>query len=73
MGWTRQPGQAQGQEISIWTQVVSLADVYDALVSEPVYKAAYPHDQAVHIILDGECGEFNPDILKYFERMTEPI
>ena len=52
---------------------MSLVDVYDALVSEPVYKAAYPHDQAVHIILDGECGEFNPDILKYFERMTEPI
>lgn len=53
-----------GDEISIWAQVVSLADVYDALVSERVYKKAYSHDAAVHMICSGECGVFNPHLLQ---------
>ena len=45
-------------------QVVSLADVYDALVSKRVYKDAYPHDVALKMILEGKCGAFNPLLLK---------
>ena len=52
--------------IPIWAQVVSLADVYDALTSERVYKAAYTHAQAVSMILNGECGVFNPRLLNSF-------
>ena len=41
-----------------------MADVYDALTSERVYKKAIPHEEAVRMICDGECGTFNPLILK---------
>ena len=54
------PDGLKGDAIPISAQVVSLADVYDALTSERVYKAAVPHDEAIHMILDGKCGAFNP-------------
>lgn len=65
------PDGLKGNEIAIWSQVVALADVYDALVSERVYKAAYTHAQAVEMIVNGECGSFNPDVLTCF-REVEP-
>lgn len=65
------PDGLKGDEIAIWAQVVALADVYDALVSERVYKAAYTHDQAVEMIVGGECGSFNPAVLTCF-REVEP-
>ena len=54
------PDGLAGEDIPIAAQVVALADVYDALVSVRVYKAAYDHDTAVRMILNGECGKFNP-------------
>ncbi len=59
-----------GDEISIYAQIVSLADVYDALTSERVYKPAYPHKKAVQMILNGECGAFNPVLLDCFEKIN---
>ena len=53
-----------GEEIPISAQVVSLADAYDALISDRVYKKAYSHEQAVKMILNGECGAFNPVLLE---------
>ena len=50
-------------EIPISAQVVALADVYDALTSERVYKPAYSHQKAIDMILGGECGAFNPLLL----------
>lgn len=67
------PDGLKGDEIAIWSQVVALADVYDALVSERVYKAAYTHDQAVGMILNGECGSFNPDVLTCFQEVEPEI
>lgn len=66
------PDGLQGNEISIWAQVVSLADVYDALVSKRVYKEPYPREKAVDMILNGECGVFNPALLQAFIEM-EPV
>ncbi len=54
------PDGLVGDNIPIEAQIVSLADVYDALTSERVYKPAIPHEQAIQMILDGECGTFNP-------------
>lgn len=54
------PDGLKGDEIPIAAQVVSLADVYDALVSRRVYKEAFSHDKAMEMILNGECGQFNP-------------
>ena len=58
------PDGLKGDEIPISAQVVSLADVYDALVGERVYKKAYSHEKAVQMILIGECGAFNPILLE---------
>ena len=53
--------------------MVALADVYDALVSERVYKKAYPHDVAVKMILNGECGAFNPLLLECFKEAEKTL
>ena len=58
------PDGLKGDEIPISAQVVSVADVYDALVSDRVYKKAYPHEVAIQMILNGECGNFNPLLLE---------
>ena len=51
------PDGLKGEEIPIAAQVVSIADVYDALTSERVYKSAYTHEKAIEMILNGECDE----------------
>ena len=58
------PDGLKGDEIPISAQVVSLADVYDALTSERCYKAAFDHDTALNMIVNGECGAFNPLLLE---------
>lgn len=58
------PDGLKGEEIPISAQVVALADVYDALISDRVYKKAYTHEKAVEMILNGECGTFNPLLLE---------
>lgn len=67
------PDGLTGDEISIWAQVVSVADVYDALTSERVYKKAFSHDAAVRMIFNGECGAFNPKVLKAFKASMDKI
>lgn len=58
------PDGLRGDEIPISAQVVSVADVYDALASERVYKKAFPHEKAIEMIMNGECGSFNPLLLE---------
>ena len=58
------PDGLKGEEIPIAAQVVSVADVYDALTSERVYKKAFSHEKAMEMILAGECGTFNPLLLE---------
>lgn len=57
------PDGLTGDAIPISAQIVSLADVYDALTSKRVYKDAFAHEKAIQMILDGECGLFNPLLL----------
>ena len=65
------PDGLKGDEIPIWAQIVSLADVFDALVSARVYKSAYATDTAVQMIESGECGVFSPKILDCFDLSKE--
>lgn len=58
------PDKLAGDDIPISAQIVALADVYDALTSERCYKKAYSHETAIHMILDGQCGAFNPMLLE---------
>lgn len=65
------PDGLSGDDISIWSQVVSVADVYDALTSERVYKKAFSHETAMDMIFHGECGAFNPKVLKAFSAVMD--
>jgi putative two-component system response regulator len=67
------PDGLSGDDISIWAQVVSVADVYDALTAERVYKKAFSHEKAVQMIHDGECGTFSPKLLKAFDEVLDEI
>ena len=64
------PDGLKGEEIPICAQVVSIVDVYDALTSERCYKKAFDHDTAIKMILDGQCGQFNPILLKCLEELS---
>ena len=67
------PDGLKGKEIPISAQVVSLADVYDALVSDRVYKKAYSHEKAMEMILNGECGIFNPLLLECLVEIQDKV
>jgi len=67
------PDGLKGDEISIWSQVVSIADVYDALVSKRVYKDAYAPKKTLEMIFGGECGEFNPELLECFKNVCDTV
>ena len=67
------PDGLKGDQISIWAQIVSLADVYDALVSKRVYKAAFGFEEAMNMIREGQCGVFNPQLLEAFLEKEKDI
>lgn len=58
------PDGLKGDEITIWSQVVAVADVYDALTSPRVYKPAFSHEKAIDMIYNNECGVFGPHVLE---------
>ncbi|RHJ59526.1 diguanylate cyclase [Collinsella sp. AM09-41] len=67
------PDGLKGDDIPISAQVVSVADVYDALTSVRVYKDAIPHEEAIQMILDGKCGTFNPLLLDCLLEVQDQI
>ena len=67
------PDGLKGEEIPISAQVVSVADVYDALTSPRVYKPAHPHEKALSMILNGECGAFQPLLLECLVESSDII
>ena len=67
------PDQLRGDEISVWSQVVSIADVIDALTHERVYKSAIPFEAAMEMIYSGKCGAFNPDLLSALHKISGKI
>lgn len=67
------PEHLAGDEISVCAQIVSLADVYDALQSRRCYKEAYSNDRALEMIVTGQCGVFNPVLLEEFMRVEKAL
>lgn len=65
------PDGLKGEEIPISAQIVSVADVYDALVNERCYKAAFTTEEAYRMISGGECGTFSPKLMHCFELARE--
>lgn len=60
------PDNLEGDEIPLSAQLVSVADVYDALVSERVYKKPVDKKKAFEMILTGECGTFDKKLMTAF-------
>ena len=60
------PDGLKGEQIPLSAQIVSIADVYDALVNERVYKSAFSKEKAFQMIVTGECGVFSPKLLDCF-------
>lgn len=67
------PDGLKKEEITPWAQIVALADVYDALTSERVYKKAYSHKKALKMIINGECGMFNPSLMQDFIGLSDEV
>ena len=67
------PDGLRGDDIPIAAQVVSLADVYDALTSDRCYKKAFPHEVAIRMIVNGECGAFNPLLIRCLEEVADEL
>ncbi len=65
------PDGLKGDDIPIAAQIVSVADCFDALTTERVYKKAFTVDKAYEMILGGECGQFNPKLMKAFSECRE--
>ncbi|MCR5108225.1 MAG: HD domain-containing protein [Lachnospiraceae bacterium] len=65
------PDGLKGEAIPIGVHCVALADVYDVLLSERVYKAAYTPEEAYHMIVQGECGVFAPRLLECFTKLKD--
>lgn len=65
------PDHLAGNDIPISAQIVAVADVYDALVSPRVYKSSFEKEKAFEMIMNGECGQFSPDILECFRLAKE--
>jgi putative two-component system response regulator len=67
------PDGLSGDEIPIWAQAAALTDVYDALTSKRVYKDAFSHEQAVDMIMNGECGIFNPELIDVMKKISPKL
>jgi putative two-component system response regulator len=67
------PDKLKGNQIPIWAQIVSIVDVFDALISKRVYKQAYPVAEAEQMILGGECGVFSPELLDCFKLAKQEL
>ena len=61
------PYGLSGDDIPICAQVVGIADVFDALITPRVYKHAFPCEQAISMIINGECGAFSPGLIECFK------
>lgn len=67
------PDGLKGDAIPISAQIVAIADVYDALTSERVYKKAFSHQKAMEMIVAGECGSFSPELLECLQDISERL
>jgi putative two-component system response regulator len=68
---TGYPNRLAGEDIPLCARIVAVADVYDALTSNRVYRAALPHATARRMIIDGSGNHFDPDIVEAFVDLSD--
>ena len=70
---TGYPHGLAGEAIPLAARLMAVADVYDALIGERIYKRAVPHDEAVAIIFQGRGSQFDPDMVDAFVEIQYEI
>lgn len=68
---TGYPRGIRGEEIPLSGRVMALADVYDALISQRVYKPPFTHEEAVDRIVKLRGVLFDPEVIEAFEAVEE--
>jgi adenylate cyclase len=68
---TGYPHGLAGENIPLCGRLMALADVYDALISDRVYKKAMSHEAAANIIRNGRGTHFDPEIVNVFEALED--
>ncbi|NTU70449.1 MAG: HD domain-containing protein [Coriobacteriia bacterium] len=68
---TGYPDGLAGEQIPLTARIMAVADVYEALRSVRVYKAAMSHDEALRIIVEGAGTQFDPAVTGAFARIEE--
>ena len=67
------PDGLVGEDIPLVAQIVSLADVYEALISKRSYRQSFSAEDAYNMIINGECGAFSPNLLECLRRAKEQM
>jgi putative two-component system response regulator len=65
------PNGLAGEDIPLLGRLMAIADVYEALTSVRPYKKAFPHEEAVRILLEGKGTHFDPALITLFERVAD--
>lgn len=65
------PGHIAGEAIPIAGRIMAISDVYDALISQRVYKRAYSHEEAVKIIAEESGRHFDPELVEAFLSVSD--
>ncbi|SDH78804.1 HD domain-containing protein [Pseudobutyrivibrio sp. 49] len=67
------PQGLKGEEISVYAQIVSVADVYDALTSKRSYKEPWPAERARTEIIIQRGQQFSPKVVDAFDKYYDQI
>lgn len=68
---TGYPNGLAGEQIPLCGRIVAVADVYDALTSQRIYKPAYSHEHAVRVIEEGSGSHFDPAMVRAFHKVKD--
>ncbi|MDR2528465.1 MAG: response regulator [Synergistaceae bacterium] len=63
------PDRLAGEDIPLSARIMSIVDVYDALVNKRVYKPAFPHHEALRLLSEGEETQFDPGLVEAFKEL----
>ena len=70
---TGYPDRIKGEEIPLAARIMAVADVFDALVAERVYKKPFPYEKAMTIITEGSGKAFDPVVVEAFTRISKEL
>lgn len=67
------PTHIKGDEIPLSARIMAVADVFDALIAERVYKKGFSYEKAMSIITEGAGKHFDPDVVEAFTKISEKL